>query len=85
MLEKSVISNNISKKMVHIDGLEQERRNSIANALELRLCCTNPSMSFFNVYFVKSVWARNRDTRRGESKETEDESVGSAGWNAATM
>ena len=26
----------------HIDGLVQERRNSIANALELRLYCTNP-------------------------------------------
>ena len=28
----------------HIDGLIQERRNSIANALELRLSCTNPSI-----------------------------------------
>ena len=28
----------------HFDGLEQERRNSIANALELRLSCTNPSI-----------------------------------------
>ena len=28
----------------HIDGLVQERRNSIANALELRLSCTNPSI-----------------------------------------
>ena len=26
----------------HIDGLAQERHNSIANALELRLSCTNP-------------------------------------------
>ena len=26
-----------------IDGLVQERRNSIANAPELRLSCTNPS------------------------------------------
>ena len=26
-----------------IDGSVQERRNSIANALELRLSCTNPS------------------------------------------
>ena len=25
-----------------MDGLVQERRNSIANALELRLSCTNP-------------------------------------------
>ena len=30
----------------HVDGLGQERRNSIANALELRISCTNPSMSF---------------------------------------
>ena len=29
---------------MHIDGLVQERRNSIANALELRLSCTNPSI-----------------------------------------
>ena len=29
---------------VSIDGLLQERRNSIANALELRLSCTNPSI-----------------------------------------
>ena len=28
----------------HIDGLVQERRNSSANALELRLSCTNPSI-----------------------------------------
>ena len=26
-----------------VDGLVQERRNSIANAQELRLSCTNPS------------------------------------------
>ena len=29
----------------HINGLVQERRNSIANAMELRLSCTNPSTS----------------------------------------
>ena len=28
----------------NIDGLVQERRNSIANALELRISCTNPSI-----------------------------------------
>ena len=28
----------------YIDGLMQERRNSIANALELRLSCTKPSI-----------------------------------------
>ena len=32
----------IVAKWRHIDGLVQERRNSIANALELRLSCTNP-------------------------------------------
>ena len=35
---------------LHIDGLVQERRNSIANALELRLSCTNPS-----IYGIK-IW-----------------------------
>ena len=28
----------------HVDGLVQERRYSIANALELCLSCTNPSV-----------------------------------------
>ena len=28
--------------IAYIDGLVQERRNSIANALELRPSCTNP-------------------------------------------
>ena len=27
-----------------MDGLVQKRRNSIANTLELRLSCTNPSI-----------------------------------------
>ena len=31
---------NMYKKQV--DGLVQERRNSIANALELHISCTNP-------------------------------------------
>ena len=35
---------------LHIDGLVQERRNSIANALELLLSCTNPS-----IYGIK-IW-----------------------------
>ena len=33
----------------HIDGLVQERHNPIANALELRLSCTNPSIYEFKV------------------------------------
>ena len=31
-----------SNLLAHTDGLVQERRNSIANALELSLSCTNP-------------------------------------------
>ena len=33
-----------SSTLRHIDGSVQERRNSIANALELHLSCTNPSI-----------------------------------------
>ena len=29
---------------LHVNGLVQERRNSIADALELRLSCTSPSI-----------------------------------------
>ena len=37
-----------------IDGFVQERRNSIANALELRLFCTNPSRWYvFDVGHIK--------------------------------
>ena len=32
--------------VVNFDGLVQERRNSIASTLELRLSCTNPSMLY---------------------------------------
>ena len=32
------------KDQYHIDGLVQERRNSSALAMELRLSCTNPSI-----------------------------------------
>ena len=32
---------------VYIDGLVQERRNSIANTLELRLSCTSPSIYIY--------------------------------------
>ena len=35
------------KTQVHIDGFVQERHNSIANAMELRLSCTNPSIFLF--------------------------------------
>ena len=41
---------------VYLDGLVPERRNSIANALELRLSCTNPfiyNMANFSSFFFK--------------------------------
>ena len=42
----------------HIDGLVQERRNSIANALELRLSCTNPSIcGILQVCPTMAVWS----------------------------
>ena len=37
------------KKTFHIDGLVQERHNSIANALELCLSCTNSSILRWNL------------------------------------
>ena len=37
-----------------IDGLVHERRNSIANALELRLSCTNPKWQWVSTDPVKS-------------------------------
>ena len=36
----------------NIDGLMQERRNSIANSLELHLSCTNPSI--WNLFYMCS-------------------------------
>ena len=36
----------------YIDGLVQERRNSIANALELRFSCTNPSICLQPMIFA---------------------------------
>ena len=40
-------------KWQYIDGLMQERRNSIANALELRLSCTYPSIYIFTFPKIK--------------------------------
>ena len=37
--------NRAQDSTAYIDGLVHERHNSIANALELRLSCTNPSIS----------------------------------------
>ena len=46
----------------HIDGLVQERRNSTANALELRLSCTNPSMYrvIMLLTFIKTSFREGR-------------------------
>ena len=42
MLAKNWLQKSICKHCNHINGLVQERRNSIANAMELRLSNTNP-------------------------------------------
>ena len=34
----------LNMEVAHVDGLVQERCNSIANALELHLFCTDPSI-----------------------------------------
>ena len=41
------------EKYDHINGLVQERRNSIANTLELRLSCTNPSI-FSDTFLIQT-------------------------------
>ena len=38
--------------LYHIDGLVQERRNSSASAMELRLSCTNPSIYRYVIVFI---------------------------------
>ena len=43
-LKPPVNCSNIRKSRAHMDGLVQERCNSIANALELHLSCTNRSI-----------------------------------------
>ena len=49
-----VAAKNQSAKMAlpNIDGLVQERHNSIANALELRLSCTKPSICNWNLVIL---------------------------------
>ena len=42
------------KQCGQIDGLVQERRNSSALAMELRLSCTNPSISWEVLHIPKS-------------------------------
>ena len=40
---RNITDDRSHNQLSHIDGLMQQRSNSIANALELRLPCTNPS------------------------------------------
>ena len=41
--------------MLHIDGLVQDRSNSIANALELLQSCTKPSIWSATVSFLSDI------------------------------
>ena len=41
----------------HFDGLVQERRNSSANALELRLFCTKPSIQSYPESIIDTIVA----------------------------
>ena len=45
---------------IHIDGSMQERRNSIANTLELCLSCTDPSKSIKNACSWPITWWRHQ-------------------------
>ena len=36
----------------HVDGLVQERRNSSALAMELRLSCTSPSIWYLELHYI---------------------------------
>ena len=49
-IQVSCIAKSSVLTVKEIDGLAQERRNSIANALELRLSCTNPSKWFLIIH-----------------------------------
>ena len=53
---------------IHINGLVQERRNSIANALELGLSCINPSICSLDSGLVPDKWqVIIQPTKRGTS------------------
>ena len=47
---RSNVQLSLITKYLHRDGLVQERRNSIADTLELRLSCTNPSIFSFKFH-----------------------------------
>ena len=49
-------------KQIYIDGLVQGRRNSIANALELRLSFTKPLIWYWHLFYILFyilIWPRN--------------------------
>ena len=48
--------------MLHIDGLVQERRNSSALAMELRLFCTYPS----TLPIVIQIWKKLNQVGQGD-------------------
>ena len=54
-IDLNIFSVNEEKSLEYIDGLVQERRNSIADALELRLSCTNPSRCCKQLYIQYHV------------------------------
>ena len=41
---------------IYIDGLVQERRNSIAIAMELRLSSTNPSIYIYDIIYNAYIY-----------------------------
>ena len=43
VMSRDLFTEEMLVAQISIDGLVQERRNAIANALVLRLSCTNPS------------------------------------------
>ena len=53
------MSSNMHYMDGYIDGLVQERRNSIANTMECRVSCTNPSI-YENVYFLITVCGKEK-------------------------
>ena len=55
----------------YINELVQERRNSIANAQELRLSCTNPSICMLKNIAPKILnWTSNWTLRSFQHKDT---------------
>ena len=59
------VTDSITCISLHFDGLVQERRNSIANALELGLSCTNPSV--YGCQMNRHLYCMTRRSCRFES------------------